>query len=74
VTLADTIRPRVSRLRPFLPLIAVMAVAAVLRLYQLDAIDVRFDEASAPQQARDIANGMWRAAAVFVSVGDSVSV
>ncbi len=42
-----------------------MACAAVLRLHQLDAIDVRFDEASAAQQARAIAHGALRAVSSF---------
>jgi hypothetical protein len=42
-----------------------MACAAALRLHQLDAIDVRFDEASAPQQAREIAHGALRVVSSF---------
>jgi hypothetical protein len=53
------------RFRPFLPLLVIVIVAAALRLYQLDGIDVRFDEASAPQQALAIAGGSWQPVAYF---------
>jgi hypothetical protein len=50
------------RFRDYLPLL-LLALAAALRLYQLDGIDVRFDEASAPQQALAIARGQLQAVA-----------
>lgn len=45
--------------------ILVMALAAFLRLYRLDLIDVRFDEASAPQLALSITRGNWLPVAPF---------
>lgn len=38
---------------------AVTALAAVLRLYRLDLIDVRFDQAFPLQYAQDIVDGRW---------------
>lgn len=49
----------------WLAFILVMALAAFLRLYRLDLIDVRFDEASAPQLALSIARGNWLPIAPF---------
>ena len=43
----------------------VVALAAALRLHRLDLIDVRFDEASAPQLAMGIARGDWLPVAPF---------
>jgi len=43
----------------------VMALAAALRLYRLDLIDVRFDEASASQLAMGIVRGDWLPVAPF---------
>ncbi|MCL6509272.1 MAG: hypothetical protein K6U78_01145 [Anaerolineae bacterium] len=43
----------------------VMALATALRLYRLDLIDVRFDEASAPQLAMGIVRGDWLPVAPF---------
>jgi 4-amino-4-deoxy-L-arabinose transferase-like glycosyltransferase len=43
----------------------VLALAAILRLYRLDVIDVRFDEASAPQLALGIARGQLLPVAPF---------
>lgn len=43
----------------------VMGLAALLRLYRLDLIDVRFDEASAPQLALGIVRGNWLPIAPF---------
>ncbi len=42
-----------------------MALATFLRLHRLDLIDVRFDEASAPQLALSIAQGNWLPVAPF---------
>jgi len=47
------------------PLLIILVIAAVLRLNALDLIDVRFDEASAPQFALSIVNGAWLAVAPF---------
>lgn len=44
---------------------ALLALAAFLRLYQLDLIDIRFDEASALQSALAIARGQWLAVAPY---------
>ncbi|MCS6846652.1 MAG: glycosyltransferase family 39 protein [Anaerolineae bacterium] len=49
----------------WLAFILVMALAAFLRLYRLDLIDVRFDEASAPQLALSIVRGNWLPVAPF---------
>jgi 4-amino-4-deoxy-L-arabinose transferase-like glycosyltransferase len=43
----------------------ILFVAAGLRLYRLDLIDLRYDEASAPQFALSIARGAWLAIAPF---------
>jgi 4-amino-4-deoxy-L-arabinose transferase-like glycosyltransferase len=45
--------------------IAVLALAAVLRLQSLDLIDLRYDEASAPQFALSIVQGQWLSFAPF---------
>src|SRR5450759_2348858 len=47
------------------PLIAVLILAAVLRLQSLELIDLRYDEASAPQFALGIAQGPLLAVAPF---------
>ncbi|MCS7057220.1 MAG: glycosyltransferase family 39 protein [Thermoflexales bacterium] len=49
----------------WLAFILVMSLAAFLRLYRLDLIDVRFDEASAPQLALSIVRGNWLPIAPF---------
>lgn len=54
-----------SRRAEWLAFIWVMALAAFLRLYRLDLIDVRFDEASAPQLALSITRGNWLPVAPF---------
>ncbi|MFC1465832.1 MAG: glycosyltransferase family 39 protein [Candidatus Brachytrichaceae bacterium NZ_4S206] len=54
-----------SRRIEWLAFILVMALAAFLRLYRLDLIDVRFDEASAPQLALSITRGNWLPVAPF---------
>ena len=51
--------------RSLSPLFAILVLAAILRLYALDAIDLRFDEASAPQFALSIANGHLLSIAPF---------
>ncbi|MFN4293646.1 MAG: glycosyltransferase family 39 protein [Thermoflexales bacterium] len=56
---------RTSRHAEWLAFGLVMALAAFLRLYRLDLIDVRFDEASAPQLALSIAQGNWLPVAPF---------
>ncbi|GIV85325.1 MAG: hypothetical protein KatS3mg052_2332 [Candidatus Roseilinea sp.] len=56
---------RTSRHTEWLGFGLVMALAAFLRLYRLDLIDVRFDEASAPQLALSIAQGNWLPVAPF---------
>ncbi|MCL5997096.1 MAG: glycosyltransferase family 39 protein [Chloroflexi bacterium] len=58
--------PRVVRaLQRWWPLAVIVLLAASLRLYALDLIDVRFDEASAPQFALSIAQGQWLKVAPF---------
>src|SRR5689334_1766498 len=61
--------PRVARVMRFFrrrwPLIVILVLAAGLRLYALDLIDLRYDEASAPQYALSIAQGHWLAVAPF---------
>ena len=47
------------------PFIAVLILAAVLRLQSLDLIDLRYDEASAPQFALSIVQGQWLSFAPF---------
>jgi 4-amino-4-deoxy-L-arabinose transferase-like glycosyltransferase len=47
------------------PFIFVIVLACTLRLYALDLIDVRYDEASAPQLALGIARGQLLAVAPF---------
>ncbi len=47
------------------PLYLVLALATILRLYSLDTIDLRYDEASAAQFALSIANGNLLAVAPF---------
>lgn len=47
------------------PLLGVLFLATFLRLYALDLIDVRYDEASAPQLAYGIARGQLLALAPF---------
>ncbi len=54
-----------NRFKPYAPLLLILALAAVLRLYRLDEIDVRFDEASAPQLALSILNGNFLRVAPF---------
>jgi len=46
-------------------LLFILTLAAILRLYQLDLIDIRFDEASAMQSALAIARGQWLAVAPY---------
>ena len=48
-----------------IPILLILAVALFLRLYQLDLIDVRFDEASALQSALAIARGQFVAVAPY---------
>jgi len=43
----------------------VIALAAALRLYRLDLVDLRFDEATALRQAMQIAGGGWLPVAPF---------
>ena len=47
------------------PFIVVLILAAVLRLQSLDLIDLRYDEASAPQFALSIVQGQWLSFAPF---------
>lgn len=47
------------------PLYIVLVLAAILRLYAIDTIDLRFDEASAAQFALSIAQGHWLPVAPF---------
>jgi len=49
----------------WIALALMVALAAALRLHRLDLIDVRFDEASAPQLAMSIARGDWLPVAPF---------
>ena len=56
---------RPAPLRRYAPLALILALAAFLRLYQLDLIDLRFDEASALQSALGIARGQWLLVAPF---------
>ena len=51
--------------RPSLYALLILTLAAFLRLYQLDLIDVRYDEASALQSALAIAQGQWLSVAPF---------
>ncbi len=46
-------------------LLSILALAALLRLYQIDLIDLRFDEASTAQWAIEIAKGNWQLIAPF---------
>jgi len=52
-------------LRHYAPLALILALAAFLRLYQLNLLDLRFDEASALQSALGIARGQWLLVAPF---------
>lgn len=52
-------------MKPLWPILVILVVASGLRLYALDQIDVRFDEASAPQFALSIVNGNLLAVAPF---------
>jgi 4-amino-4-deoxy-L-arabinose transferase-like glycosyltransferase len=58
-----------STVKPFLrrewAFIAVLLLAAFLRLQSLDLIDLRYDEASAPQFALSITQGQWLSFAPF---------
>ncbi|BCX04047.1 MAG: hypothetical protein KatS3mg053_1985 [Candidatus Roseilinea sp.] len=54
-----------SRRAEWFAFILVMGLAAFLRLHRLDLIDVRFDEASAPQLALSITRGNWLPVAPF---------
>jgi 4-amino-4-deoxy-L-arabinose transferase-like glycosyltransferase len=56
--------PRDRRIELLL-FVAVIGLAAFLRLYRLDLLDLRFDEASAPQLALSIARGNWLPVAPF---------
>ena len=49
----------------FLLLACILVLAAFLRLYQLDLVDVRFDEASIPQAALAVSRGQWLAVVPF---------
>lgn len=57
--------PLSPRLRGWLPLAAILALAAGLRLFGLDLIDLRYDEAVAPVFAMNIAAGQWLPVAPF---------
>ncbi len=55
----------VARRTEWIAFILIIALAAWLRLHRLDLIDVRFDEASAPQLALGIVRGNWLPVAPF---------
>jgi hypothetical protein len=49
----------------WLALASVLILATALRLYRLDLLDLRFDEATALRQAMQIARGEWLPVAPF---------
>jgi 4-amino-4-deoxy-L-arabinose transferase-like glycosyltransferase len=51
--------------RAGLPWLIVLVLGAGLRLFELDLLDVRFDEASGLQNARLVAQGIWLRVAPF---------
>ncbi len=65
VTSSFAHRHPINPLTPLIPFILTLALAAFLRLYQLDLIDVRYDEASALQSALAIVQGQWLWVAPF---------